>query len=982
MKLTQTQQAIVDAVDQSIGIIAGAGTGKTRVMVERCARLLEMDPTNARHLLAISFTERAAQELRHRLEQRVDPSLRASIRGAHITTFHGFCMHMLREHAPLLGLTPQFQLLDAEASEQLLVEAIRTAILQSIDRGCDGTQYLLTLQRFDNLVQIMSALVAERWNVLDCLHDNNIRLGEVDSVPTETETAVQGNILTLLNTCIDEYSRAKNACYSVDFHDLEIFALQLLKEHSTICGDYQQQFQHIIVDEFQDTNFIQMEIITALYTPPDNTLCIVGDPKQSIYRFRGAQSECFANMLAHISRHGGRVVNLRDNFRSAPNILQFVNTCCDNIPEDQHLHAGNPDIQGNVYRLQIEPTDSAHERRIHEAEQIAAFIREGTLTKQFAYGDVACLFATHTAIPLCEAILKAQGIPTQVHSGQGFLESQVVTDIVHVARCLTEWLRGAPDDASLLTALQTPCFGLSAEQCYELRYQTENNTQHAAAPLWDHALAEAEIGAHFRHWQTLAPLLSNRELLESIITTTHLQQIAHNSDPSGQELANIDKLLALADAGTAQSPQTLEEFLTEISQMQARAARLAQQPIMPTGQNAVQLLTIHASKGNEFPIVILGDISAPRVHRFHSWQFIPGVGYAAATTEDTTEYYSALKSYDKTAHNAELERLLYVALTRAERELILALSPAKRDPKPESWAGMITSACNALGIATITPKQCSADDADHEPRIHHRHTMRTFAPPPRVTHVTVTQLEAFTRCPEEYRLKYRLGIPASTLDWPQLDHMPANLRGEIVHAAIHTKHQHPQRSWNDILAEELAVCGYHELAVNQQELMLQILHNVDLARLDQHSITEVPFRIALKTSDTHSAIISGTIDHLEPRDSGWVILDYKTDALMSATQDEVETHAEKYALQLALYALAAHDAGYTPIHSTELHFLKHNLHVMQKITPHDIEQTRAHTRALINELLSEQTTIRANTPCESCIFQQNKACTKSSRIAI
>ncbi|MBI4237166.1 MAG: ATP-dependent helicase [Deltaproteobacteria bacterium] len=998
--LTAAQRRAIETVDRSIGIIAGAGAGKTRVLVERCAYLLAHTDTQLAQILAITFTERAAAELRARLSERLPADLRLTLQATAITTFHGFCARVLREHAPRLGVSPRFRLLEATEAQQRLRGTIETTVLDELSAGNEAIRQLVTEWEFRGVCNGLQQLVNDRWNVTQWM--------AASPQPPLPNTAA---VLEAFTRCDAAYADAKRAQQVVDFHDLEIFALRIFDTHPEILSDYQRRFRHLLIDEVQDTNPIQMALLQRLFTPPDNLLCIVGDPKQSIYRFRGAEVRCFHAMLDVITTSGGAVVHLRENFRSRAGVIRFINAACPDIPAGEQLIAatGTP-TEGAVEWLAVPlaAKASSAERRQTEAAAVAARIAELVVNEGVRYGDIACLFPTHLGVEPVVDALRTAGIPFHRYQGRGFLQRREVQDCLLAARFLANLATRQYDDGVLLGLLRSPLIGLTADLCYRLVHLSGPAAPQTDGlpPLHRAAFSHPPLAALFQYWQQRLPHCTVAEMLQTLIASTAYDAVLAELDPTGQASANLERLCTLAECAPDTQALDLAAFVAAMQDLTVREAGLADQPVQLAGDDAVQLLTIHAAKGNEFRVVFLLDCAAKRSPQFADWGFLPGIGLALRTrpplgtatkkiTPDPTDPWTALNLVNTTAEIQERDRLLYVALTRAAERIILPLGPA---PEPDTetdnavpnWPTRLTHACEALGIAPRTIVIATAEHTEEDAAAAKMPSQRltpvedlaqSEAAARALLHLTVTELEVLARCPQEYYLKYRLGLPG-TLAWPEPTGLHEPLRGEVVHAVIARAAQEPMRTLAEITREELRLRGVDPSLVHHRELQHLLQHFTQTTTAQQGGAAEaawheLPFHLRLTT--TPSAIISGTIDLLQLRSDGWEIVDYKTDRI--ATAAEAEIHATRYALQMAVYALAAHEAGHRSLHRTTLHFLNTNTKISAPITAASLAATREQLQTLVQQIAAEDFTLAtaAPPPCATCVYGRNRLCAHAAQ---
>lgn len=677
ISLTPEQQRAATTIDRSIGIIANAGSGKTRVLVERVSHILSTASAPLGKVLVVTFTEKAAQELKTRLASRL-PERRVELMTAPITTFHGFARRVLRDHAPALGLSPSFQLLSAGEASTLLHRAVEETILGLLDQKNTDTELLCRRFRFRHLVQHMIPLLEDRWSF------------EQHMLHTKDTNDVTSAITGLFTAIVARYRSLKDADDLMDFHDLEILTWRLFRDDLRILSDYQRQYRHILVDEFQDTNPLQAEIVRQVFTPPDNTLCIVGDPKQSIYRFRRADVSCFSDMLARITASGGETIILSDNFRSAPDIVQFVNRASADLPDYTPLIARTmqEDLPAILPLVVSCAPKASHElRRNSEADAVAAQI-PALVRRHGGHFAIACLFRTHATLQIWADVFRRHGLPIHIYGNGVFWKLPEIRAVLFSLHVLCGLVVRRPSDRHLLAMLISPLFSSSLDDIY--RWVKMSTLPESDLPTLHNAVfANSAVGAQLQTWLAAASTHTPHELVGRIIRDTEYMQTLLKRDPTGQTSANMESLLRRTHLIGRSRAMTLPSFLDQLVSLQELNERTPDSPATLTHDDAIQMMTIHAAKGNEFPVVVLPDLFIKPKNKAPAWIFEPGTGFAVRTEdefadqpEDTAEW-SALKELVVRDDAEERARLLYVALTRAEHQLILPLHPdlARDDPK-------------------------------------------------------------------------------------------------------------------------------------------------------------------------------------------------------------------------------------------------------------------------------------------------------------
>ena len=523
-------------------------------------------------------------------------------------------------------------------------------------------------------------------------------------------------LYAVYQTARDAWARALDEQDALDFDRLITGAHALLHDDAAVRERVAAGIDHLLIDEFQDTDFVQLEIAGTLANHPRGpALFIVGDPKQSIYYFRGAEVEVFD---AARRESEGQVISMADNFRSLPGVLAFVNNF---FSRSGLLRAVEPEFapmlpkraphgETHIEFLAPEPPEgntwNADEQRRAEAELVARRMREmvgGDAPLQVydkrldayrpaEYADMAMLFRSMSDIGTYEEALRRAGIDYVLAAGQGFYKRQEITDVLNLLKLVIDpW-----DESALLAFLRSPVAGLSDETLLLL-----SNLGGLAQAFMAETIPEdcTQAGALARARTLLDRLRQEQHrpvhaFLQRVLDETGYEAILLGQFLGLQKAANVRKLVTLAHGFTRRRPPSLRGFVQYLDEMRGEAVREAEATLQPQESGAVNILTIHKSKGLEFPIVFLPNLNRSPNHgnrqgiRIHKTQgFAMGVSNETANRE-----YPAIAELIKDGiteeETAEEARLLYVAMTRARDTL--ALVGARGEPGGEyskdSWA--------------------------------------------------------------------------------------------------------------------------------------------------------------------------------------------------------------------------------------------------------------------------------------------------------
>jgi ATP-dependent helicase/nuclease subunit A len=739
------------------------------------------------------------------------------------------------------------------------------------------------------------------------------------------------------------YRESKQQAAALDFADLEEVAVRLLADHPDTRARLQRQFDHILMDEFQDTNPQQARLID-LIRPPDRFYA-VGDINQSIFGFRHAEPAGFTAYRDDVAARGRRLVHLVDNFRSRAHILRAVETVTAGTPgiEDRSLVAGRQFHDAPDYSVEV---IAAPDPAI-EAQWVARRILD---FPDFAFHDFAVLVRNTEVIPEFTAAFDAAGIPYVVNRGRGFYDSREVNDLTHLLRTIAN----PRDEISLAVVLRSPLVNASEEALLRLKMNGDTlgsalddlrgRTTTAAFGAQDHARL-ARFATGLREWRRRREYVTFDRLLLSAI-----DDCGYPSSP------NLDKFLAQARASSAR--MSLDEFVAELALVRQENPREPDAPPEDSA-NAVQIMTVHSAKGLEFPVVFVAaihkgvDTGVPVVafSRHHGlgarWRN-PAAGPDANGAKDDL-FQHALRQEFSRREEQESSRLLYVAMTRAERHLVLSFSATGR--KPANWDKLVIE---RLSLDPTAPRDELVDyhTPDGRPwkarvRIVGQASWPVSFPPhllarPREPgeeapvlevappivdeqqdgNANVTDLALFATCPRKYYLSRYLGFdgrPPKTAEGlaskpaaQPAAGLSASALGTQVHALL------AGSSVPDAAPEALRLAE----VFRQSPLARRAAHATRAAR-------EFDFLMAIE-----DLVIRGQVDLWFEEGGELVVVDYKTDDLTAA---EAHHRARDYALQLRLYALAVERVAARAPNRAWLHFLRPNTLVEVDLTPTLIE---------------------------------------------
>lgn len=747
--LTEEQELAVTRRSGSLLLSAAAGSGKTSVLVERYCRAVLEDGIAPHAILAITFTERAARELEQRIRARLHQCGRREIAGeverAPIGTFHGFCAQLLAVDPLAAGLTPGFRILDEAIAAHLRIDAFACALRTAIPTLRPLELDLLAGYGADRL----RAAVLGAHAQLRSRGCRAPRLPEpLDADAPEDVLAAHTLLARLLTLFDDAYESRKRLRDALDFDDLELYALQLLQEDGERSREWAERFEMLLVDEFQDTNPRQLALLRALER--DN-LFTVGDEWQSIYSFRHADVEIFRRREAELSDRGAWLA-LRSNFRSRPGVISAVNVAFAVRFGERFapLRAARKRGEGGQPAVELMICDadgcgqtpdlrhalaqglpSAPSWRQAEARLVASRIAQLVADGRAQPGDIAVLLRAGTDIALYDAALRACGLPTCCASAE-LWDAPETHDLICHLRVILNPL----DDLALCSVLSGPAVGLSMDALALLAGAARD----ARIRLWQLIADRAHPSQASGEWVLAAQdrrllegfghrLVDQRERASELSLPCLLDQLAdeHGGEPrSGEPAASVRRptdiaraLSRLAAEFEATEGRDLRGFLGHLDHLaQIRAAMTPQSTISDGALDAVRLMSIHAAKGLEFPVVCVADLgrvsggqqSADLLldEQRVGLRVMPLDGGAARPALD----YEQIRAERQRAEEQEEDRILYVGMTRAQ-ELLLLAGAASFSRWPAASPGCAPIAWLAGALVEDLPQRLSLAAQGH-----------------------------------------------------------------------------------------------------------------------------------------------------------------------------------------------------------------------------------------------------------------------------
>ncbi len=591
-------------------VLAGAGSGKTRVLTRRAAYLVEGEGASPFGILAVTFTNKAAAEMRHRIAEL----LGMATAGMWVGTFHGMAHRLLRLYPQRAGLPEGFQILDADDQLRQVRRVLRT-------RGHDESEFPPK--------QVRAFITGRK---------------EEGERPGEGEAGAGNAYEDELQAIYRDYEAACRRSGLVDFAELLLRAYELFRDDAELLAHYRRRFSHILVDEFQDTNALQYQLVKQL-AGYEAELFVVGDDDQSIYGWRGARVE----NLDHFRREmpDARTVRLERNYRSTATILHAANTLIEHNSGRLGKRLWTEGWRGEPIGQYAAFNEVDEARWV--VDRISALLAEG----EYGPGDCAVLYRSNAQSRVLEEALLAAQLPYQVYGGLRFFERAEIKDVLAYLRLIGN----RHDDASFERIVNTPSRGIGSKTVDAIRAaarEADVSLWRAAAELVSKRLlaarARSAVARFLELLDGLEEAMEDRSLQAQIEYTIHATGLRTYYERDETRIENLDELVTAARTFAQQDDA--EHGLRPLTAFLAHAALEAGEGQAEEAERSVQLMTLHAAKGLEFPVVFLVGLEEGLFpHRM---------------------------SLENPARLEEERRLCYVGMTRARQRLYLTYAESRR----------------------------------------------------------------------------------------------------------------------------------------------------------------------------------------------------------------------------------------------------------------------------------------------------------------
>ena len=966
--LNLAQKQAVTHDQGPIILIAGAGTGKTTVISQRIAYLIEQNLAKPEEILAVTFTDKAAQEM----AERVDRLLPLGYADLWINTFHGFCERVLKNYGLDIGLPNDFKLLDKTASWMLLRQNLERFDLDYYRPLGNPTKFLHAL--LSHFSRCKDEVIYPQ-DYLD--YTEKLQL-DIDQATDREDVEIGIQRLKEIANAYHVYQQLLLERNALDFGDLINYTIKLFKERPHILKKFRQQFKYILVDEFQDTNWAQYELIKLLAAPKNN-LMVVGDDDQAIYKFRGA---AISNILSFKEDYGHNPeqplaeVLLVDNYRSGQVILDAAY---------DFIQQNNPDrleYQYKVGKKKLSKKLISHSKDTGQIDILEYSDKnaeiDGVLKKiielkksdsSLLWSDFAILVRANDQASGFVSAMRKVGLPHQYVASKGLYTQDIVLDIISYLKLLDNY----HESTALFRILSLPLYNLNIETLINLSHLANKKNWSLYHALNNHQVevkiepGEKKILDNFlqqltNHSNQAKSLNVTQVIYNWLEDSGYLQLLTIEETVYNQEQLNfLNQFYKKVRAWEEEAIQgaTVHEFLQafDLELESGEAGSLAQD--VEEGPEVVKVMTVHGAKGLEFKYVFVTNM----VH----------LRFPSTERKDPIELPDILikeKLPSGDAHLQEERRLFYVALTRAKQAVFLTLAKdygGQRQKKPSQFLAELKLAINSQ----------ASDQNKKEPEKIKAVEKKVKYPTPK--HFSFSQLTAFDSCPRQYFYAYIAKIPTvgnahfsfgktmhATLQ--KFFQLLLERRGAVQADLFNQAQKSNEPTLKELLDiyEQSWIDEWYDSKAEEEKYrqegkkILEEFFAKHNGHWPQTLFLEQGFNLKI-----NNYTIRGVIDRVDmTADKQWDIIDYKT----GKVKDEKISFDEKK--QLLLYQLAAEEIFNTQVASLTYYYLGANKPVSFLGIEKDKEKVKTWATETIEQILATDFTATPGHVCSTCDFAQ------------
>ncbi len=895
MKFTESQRRAIESPDGEFVVIAGAGTGKTSVLVNKYIKIYESSLSESNpcdSILTVTFTKRAAKEMLERLSEGIPKEL---IRAAHISTIDAFCSRFLKEHAFEIGLDSEFKVLD-EVEAKLLFRTVASDILE---------KYTLPL----NLDVPQQIFFNDTFSLINKLRQNLISTEKFYTLKKEHQSLHQ--TIYLLYKKYEEYLLNENL---MDFSGLLVTACSVLKNNKKIRNLLQSQFTHVLVDEYQDTNPAQVNLLKTLAAPQNNYF-VVGDEKQSIYGFRGADPQGIMDFHDELDER--KKVTLVDNFRSPEPLPQLVNEVFKDKLKSYHPIKSKVD---GIAKIEIFLGEKKEEEAKFVASKIKAFLDAGC-----SPNDIVILFRGVKNCKEYEDALRDLSIDTITVGGMGFYQRPEIKNILSILQVVDN----PHSERDMVRVLRLNCFGIKNSLLSEIAALKEKKETIFNAVCRTENQKVKKVKEFIEYFRKKKSQISLVVLVHEILEKSGLiyQAVAKTGGRNSRMMANLMKFITIARnferRNIFSDISDFADYLRELEEV-----RILEPEAKPKVPDIVHLMSIHQSKGLEFEVVFISNLSCmnfpqpakmPRYHFHKEGEMSAAKGLII---RDTDEYNEILKKKLYSNHNQEERRLLYVAMTRMKKHLFITGNKNKKGNiskfmeyflvQKESGYVLKEKLKDYIQLQTKNNIQPASPPISVENKKLDRKEIfglakeigipKFFREKTIKKEFSVTELLTYNQCPKQYNYLIRMKIPKPPVE----KQFSSLLFGSAVHRMLEEYYRFGEINETAAMKNKIASLiitsgvndkDYKKFYRDSTEEIVSNLLNSNILKSSKSVIyTEKPF--VLKIGDI---FIKGTIDRVDKLAGEMEcplpveLIDYKT----SKNED-----ISGYLIQMGIYKMA------------------------------------------------------------------------------
>ncbi|MFH1566155.1 MAG: ATP-dependent DNA helicase [bacterium] len=931
--LNKEQKEAVEHKEGPVLIVAGAGTGKTRVITERIKYLISQNLAKPKEILALTFTEKGAGEML----ERVDKIMPIGYEEPWITTFHSFADRILREEALEIGLDPSFKILTSSESFVLVRKNIFDFNLKYFLPLGNPTKFLSAILTFFSRLQdeAVDEKEFEKW--------------VKEQKESDDEDVKRWEELSLAYTC---YQQLKVKEGFMDFGDLILWVIKLFKKRPKILEKYKRQFKYILLDEFQDTNFAQFEIVQMLAPNADNpNLMVVGDDSQSIYKFRGA---AISNILEFMEKYkNSKKIYLLKNYRTVQNILDKAYELIKfNDPDTLEYRLGiNKNLiserkeKGNLPQILFTQTGE------DEAEMVVEKIVKLMKEKDYSYKDFAILARANNHLDAFVEALKRYQLPYQIIGNRGLFNQVEVSQLINFLRVCQNPL----DDISFYSLLKSEMFNYEHSRILNVL----NTAKLKRESLWEVVNKSEYFSAIVREITKAIDVSKSRQtssvLYDFLVNSKYPEKlVAQETTENILKLNNLNLFFKyIKNYESNEKESSIQNFVEFLDMMIVAGENPAQAVLEDI--DTVNLLTTHASKGLEFPVVFMVNLTSDRFPTRNRHDPIEIPESLIKETLPSGDY-----------HIQEERRLFYVGMTRAKDYLYLSYAKnygGARDKKPSVFINELNltepeGEFAKLPLFEANKYENKTEEVTEINKV--KEELPSFTP----AFISYSQINTYNMCPLQYNYRYVLKIPTKPSH--------ALTFGQSIHNTLRDFHNYEIKGYSikdeeilKIFEKEFIPFGYdnekHKIQRYEQgKQMLSTYVKNCKGKFGTPKFVEGKFKLR-----SFAPPLFGFIDRIDYKNGEYEIVDYKT----GRSKDQTIVDKDE---QLTVYAIAAKEMFNITPKTLSLYFIEEDTKITTTRSEKDLEKEREKIQDVVSDMKKSNFEPKIGIQCKYCEF--NKIC--------